>query len=290
MEERTAEQLSKRKILSYTAKKRTVVATVAVVLSIVALCFVNLNSAIPLISIPIIAAAAFVVDKILILIRPDVYGKDMLRRGRTPIIAICTVVAVFTAICLLSGIVAFQLTFYAAKNANVVQRFDTVDEAVEFIQDTSLKEKYVISVGDIPVEEKFNVYVTFTAKNGTASIADFNSYEDATLIDASTVSVKVKSYSEKLNGEEVYYYVLNEKCQSGGKIITVNNEVCVINNSHIFGAVLGAALGAVAQIAILIVVYIVGIIAAIVPSEIYFEKLVRNEARAAEKAAEEQQE
>ena len=129
-----AEVLSKKKILSYTAKKRALVAVVAVVLSIVALCFSNVNGEIPLIAVPIIIAAAFVVDKILIIVRPDVYGKDMLKRGRTPVIATTTVVAAFTAICLLSGIVGFQLAMYTARNANVVETFDDIDGAIEFLQ------------------------------------------------------------------------------------------------------------------------------------------------------------
>lgn len=272
-------QAEAKRILSYTAKKRAFVATVAVALGIVALCLVNVNSAITFISLPIIIAAAFVVDKILIIIRPDVYGKDMLARGRTPVIATTTVVSVFTAICLLSGIVGYQLAMYTAKNANVVESYDNVDDAIDYVQSSGLSDKYEITVNmTVSGKTEFKVTAVFIPKDGGYEEADFKNFKDYVVSD-NAVTVTIRAYSIEYKGEKISYYVLNEK-HLNAKIEVTETGVNVVDYGNAFGVVLGAAFGAAAQIALLAIVYVVGIIAAIVPSEIYFEKLIRNEAKA----------
>lgn len=285
-EEQRSEVLSRDKILSYTAKKRAAVSVVAVVLSIVALCFVNINGAIPLISVPIIIAAAFVIDKVFIFIRPDVYGKDMIKRGRTPIIATTTVVAAFTAICLVSGIAGYQLAMYTAANANVVETYDNVDDAIDFLQSCGLNDDYTITVHmNNNGKNEFRITADFVPKSGKYDEKDFKKYKDYE-INGNVVTVTLRAYNFEYNGEKIAYYALNEKYPNA-KIEIKDGAVNVVDYGQVFGVVLGAAFGAVAQVAILVVVYIVGIIAAIVPSEIYFEKLIRNEAKKAEAAKEE---
>lgn len=283
------EVLSKKKILSYTAKKRTFVAVAAVVLSIVALCFSNVKGEIPLIAVPIIIAAAFVVDKILIIVRPDVYGKDMLKRGRTPVIATTSVVAAFTAICLLSGIVGFQLAMYTARNANVIGTYDDIGDAVDFLSTSGLSDKYEINVrltdGN---KDEFTITADFVPLSEEWDESDFKNYKDYEVND-NVVTVTVKAYKIEYKGERIVYYVLNEKHLNAKIEIAEDGTVKVVDYGKTFGVALGAAFGAVAQVAILVVVYVIGIIAAIVPSEIYFEKLIRNEAKKAE-AAEQAQE
>lgn len=274
MEGQGAEILSKDRIISYTVKKRVVVATAAVVLSIIALCFVNLNSSVPIIAVPVIIAAAFVIDKLLILIRFDIYGKDMIRRGRTPVIATCTVVSAFTAICLLSGIVGYQLALYSAKNANVVKTFVSLDEAVDYVQSSGLEDKYDVTV-EISESE-----AVFVPKQGECDLADFDRFDEAEERDGAVI-VRVRTYRLEYKGEEHDYYVLNQSCLNA-KIEVSEGKFNVVDYGTAFGKVLGAAFGAVAQIAILAIVYVIGIIAAIVPSEIYFEKLIRAEAKKAE--------
>ena len=285
-EEKESAVLSGKRMRSYNAKKRALVTAVAVVLSIVALCFVNINGAIPLISVPIIIAAAFVIDKVFIFIRPDVYGKDMIVRGRTPIIATTTVVAAFTAICLVSGIAGYQLAMYTAANANVVETYDNVDDAIDFLQSCGLNDDYTITVHmNNNGKDEFRITADFVPKSGKYDEKDFKKYKDYE-INGNVVTVTLRAYNFEYNGEKIAYYALNEKYPNA-KIEIKDGAVNVVDYPPAFGIVLGAAFGAVAQVAILIVVYIVGIIAAIVPSEIYFEKLIRNEAKKAEAAKEE---
>ena len=285
-EEKESAVLSGKRMRSYNAKKRALVTAVAVVLSIVALCFVNINGAIPLISVPIIIAAAFVIDKVFIFIRPDVYGKDMIVRGRTPIIATTTVVAAFTAICLVSGIAGYQLAMYTAANANVVETYDNVDDAIDFLQSCGLNDDYTITVHmNNNGKDEFRITADFAPKSGKYDEDDFKKYKDYE-INGNVVTVTLRAYNLEYNGEKIAYYALNEK-HPKAKIEIKDGVVNVVDYGQTFGIVLGAAFGAVAQVAILIVVYIVGIIAAIVPSEIYFEKLIRNEAKKAEAAKEE---
>lgn len=270
------EILDSKKMKTYTVRKRTFVAVLAVVLSIVALCFVKLEPAVPLISIPIIIAAAFVVDKVLILIRPDVYGKDMLKRGRSPIIATCTVVSVFTAICLLSGIVGYQLALYTAANANVVGTYDNIDDAVDFLQTSGLSDNYEITVRMTGSNKnEFRITADFVPLSGECDESDFKNYKYYEVND-NVVTVTIRAYNIEYKGEKISYYVLNEK-HLNAKIELTETGVQVVDYGNAFGVAIGAAFGAAAQIAILVIVYIVGIIAAIVPSEIYFERLVSNE-------------
>lgn len=271
--------LDKKKILSYNAKKRAFVATVAVVIGIAAIVLgMYVNDAIAWISLPVIIAAAFVVDKVLIIVRPDIYGKDMLKRGRTPVIATTTVVAVFTAICLLSGIVGYQLAMYTAENANVVATYDDIGEAVDFLQTSGLESKYNVTV---TIDTKFGATAVFSPKSGEYDIEDFKDYKH---VEESGNSVKagISRYAVEYNGEEISYYVLNEKYLNAKIEIAEDGMINVVDYGQAFGIVLGATFGAVVQIAVLAIVYVVGIIAAIVPSEIYFEKLIRNEAKKAE--------
>lgn len=271
--------LDKKKILSYNAKKRAFVATVAVVIGIAAIVLgMYVNDAIAWISLPVIIAAAFVVDKVLIILRPDIYGKDMLKRGRTPVIATTTVVAVFTAICLLSGIVGYQLAMYTAENANVVATYDDIGEAVDFLQTSGLESKYNVTV---TIDTKFGATAVFSPKSGEYDIEDFKDYKH---VEESGNSVKagISRYAVEYNGEEISYYVLNEKHLKAKIEIAEDGMINVVDYGQAFGIVLGATFGAVVQIAVLAIVYVVGIIAAIVPSEIYFEKLIRNEAKKAE--------
>lgn len=271
--------LDKKKILSYNAKKRAFVATVAVVIGIAAIVLgMYVNDAIAWISLPVIIAAAFVVDKVLIIVRPDIYGKDMLKRGRTPVIATTTVVAVFTAICLLSGIVGYQLAMYTAENANVVATYDDIGEAVDFLQTSGLESKYNVTV---TIDTKFGATAVFSPKSGEYDIEDFKDYKH---VEESGNSVKagISRYAVEYNGEEISYYVLNEKHLKAKIEIAEDGVINVVDYGQAFGIVLGATFGAVVQIAVLAIVYVVGIIAAIVPSEIYFEKLIRNEAKKAE--------
>ena len=271
--------LDKKKILSYNAKKRAFVATVAVVIGIAAIVLgMYVNDAIAWISLPVIIAAAFVVDKVLIIVRPDIYGKDMLKRGRTPVIATTTVVAVFTAICLLSGIVGCQLAIYTAENANVVATYDDIGEAVDFLQTSGLESKYNVTV---TIDTKFGATAVFSPKSGEYDIEDFKDYKH---VEESGNSVKadISRYAVEYNGEEISYYVLNEKHLKAKIEIAEDGMINVVDYGQAFGIVLGATFGAVVQIAVLAIVYVVGIIAAIVPSEIYFEKLIRNEAKKAE--------
>ncbi len=271
--------LDKKKILSYNAKKRAFVATVAVVIGIAAIVLgMYVNDAIAWISLPVIIAAAFVVDKVLIIVRPDIYGKDMLKRGRTPVIATTTVVAVFTAICLLSGIVGYQLAMYTAENANVVATYDDIGEAVDFLQTSGLESKYNVTV---TIDTKFGATAVFSPKSGEYDIEDFKDYKH---VEESGNSVKagISRYAVEYNGEEISYYVLNEKHLKAKIEIAEDGMINVVDYGQAFGIVLGATFGAVVQIAVLAIVYVVGIIAAIVPSEIYFEKLIRNEAKKAE--------
>ena len=285
-EEKESAVLSGKRMRSYNAKKRALVTAVAVVLSIVALCFVNINGAIPLISVPIIIAAAFVIDKVFIFIRPDVYGKDMIKRGRTPIIATTTVVAAFTAICLVSGIAGYQLAMYTAANANVVETYDNVDDAIDFLQSCGLNDDYTITVHmNNNGNDEFRITADFVPKSGKYDEEDFKKYKNYE-INGNVVTVTLRAYNFEYNGEKIAYYALNEKYPNA-KIEIKDGAVNVVDYGQVCGVVLGAAFGAVAQVAILIVVYIVGIIAAIVPSEIYFEKLIRNEAKKAEAAKEE---
>lgn len=278
MDAQNGETLDKKKILSYTAKKRAVIATAAVILSIVALCFVKTYVAVTFIAIPIIVAAAFVADKILIIVRPDIYGSDMLKRGRTPVIATCTVVAVFTAICLISGIVGYQIAMYTARNANVVDTFDNIDDAVDYLQTSGLSEKYTITVHMTTTgREEYKITADFSPKSGEYDLEDFSGFKDVEE-NEDKITVKLKAYTLEYNGEKIAYYVLNEK-HLNAKIEIKGGVITVVDYGQAFGLVLGAAFGAAAQIAIIVVVYIAGIIAAIVPSEIYFEKLIRNEAR-----------
>lgn len=284
-EEKESAVLSGKRMRSYNAKKRALVTAVAVVLSIVALCFVNINGAIPLISVPIIIAAAFVIDKVFIFIRPDVYGKDMIKRGRTPIIATTTVVAAFTAICLVSGIAGYQLAMYTAANANVVETYDNVDDAIDFLQSCGLNDDYTITVHmNNNGKDEFRITADFVPRSGKYDEDDFKKYKNYE-INGNVVTVTLRAYNFEYNGEKIAYYALNEKYPNA-KIEIKDGAVKVVDYGQVFGIVLGAAFGAVAQVAILIVVYIVGIIAAIVPSEIYFEKLIRNEAKKAELATE----
>lgn len=276
-----AEILDKKRILSYTAKKRALVATAAVVLSIVALCLIKVNAAIAFISIPVIIAAAFVIDKIFIIIRPDVYGKDMLKRGRTPVIATTTVVSVFTAICLLSGIVGYQLAMYTARNANVLGTYDDIGDAIDYLQTSGMDDKYSVSVDlNAMGKTEFKATATFSPKNGKYDLDDFENFKDVD-IENGKVIVTIRAYTLEYNNEEFTYYVLNEK-HLNAKIELTETGVKVVDYGNAFGVVIGAAFGAAAQIAILAVVYVIGIIAAIVPSEIYFEKLIRDEAKKAE--------
>lgn len=271
--------LDKKKILSYNAKKRAFVATVAVVIGIAAIVLgMYVNDAIAWISLPVIIAAAFVVDKVLIIVRPDIYGKDMLKRGRTPVIATTTVVAVFTAICLLSGIVGYQLAMYTAENANIVATYDDIGEAVDFLQTSGLESKYNVTV---TIDTKFGATAVFSPKSGEYDIEDFKDYKH---VEESGNSVKagISRYAVEYNGEEISYYVLNEKHLKAKIEIAEDGMINVVDYGQAFGIVLGATFGAVVQIAVLAIVYVVGIIAAIVPSEIYFEKLIRNEAKKAE--------
>lgn len=271
--------LDKKKILSYNAKKRAFVVTVAVVIGIAAIVLgMYVNDAIAWISLPVIIAAAFVVDKVLIIVRPDIYGKDMLKRGRTPVIATTTVVAVFTAICLLSGIVGYQLAMYTAENANVVATYDDIGEAVDFLQTSGLESKYNVTV---TIDTKFGATAVFSPKSGEYDIEDFKDYKH---VEESGNSVKagISRYAVEYNGEEISYYVLNEKHLKAKIEIAEDGMINVVDYGQAFGIVLGATFGAVVQIAVLAIVYVVGIIAAIVPSEIYFEKLIRNEAKKAE--------
>ena len=271
--------LDKKKILSYNAKKRAFVATVAVVIGIAAIVLgMYVNDAIAWISLPVIIAAAFVVDKVLIIVRPDIYGKDMLKRGRTPVIATTTVVAVFTAICLLSGIVGYQLAMYTAENANVVATYDDIGEAVDFLQTSGLESKYNVTV---TIDTKFGATAVFSPKSGEYDIEDFKDYKH---VEESGNSVKagISRYAVEYNGEEISYYVLNEKHLKAKIEIAEDGMINVVDYGQAFGIVLGATFGAVVQIAVLAIVYVVGTIAAIVPSEIYFEKLIRNEAKKAE--------
>lgn len=278
-------QTDAKRILSYTAKKRALVAGGAVVLAIIALCLIDVNSAITLISLPIIIAAAFVVDKILVIIRPDVYGKDMLARGRTPVIATTTVVSVFTAICLVSAIVGYQLAMYTAANANVVATYDNIEDAIDFLSNSGLSDKYEITVNmTVGNKDEFRVTAEFVPRSGECDESDFKNYKDYEEND-NVVTVTVKAYKIEYKGEGIAYYVLNESHLNAKIEIADDGSVNVVDYGNAFGVVLGAAFGAVAQIAILAIVYVVGIIAAIVPSEIYFEKLIRNEAKAVRERA-----
>ncbi len=286
-EEIRTEKLCKKRILSYTAKKRALVSVLAVVLCIAALCFVDLNGAITLISIPIIIAAAFIVDKVFIFVRPDVYGRDMIKRGRTPIIATTTVVAAFTAICLLSGIVGYQLVMYAAANANVVKTYDNLDDAIDFLQSCGLDDDYEITVHlKDSGSDEFTITADFVPKSGEYDKNDFKKYKDYK-VNGNVVTVTIKAFNIEYNGETIRYYVLNEKYPNA-KIEIKDGAVNVVDLGQVLGKVLGATFGAVAQIALLAVVYVVGIIAALVPSEIYFEKLIRNEAKKVEAAEKEE--
>ena len=285
-EEKESAVLSGKRMRSYNAKKRALVTAVAVALGVAALCFSSSNATVTMISLPIIIAAAFTVDKILIITRPDVFGKDMLKRGRSPVIATCTVVCVFTAICLVSGIAGYQLAMYTAANANVVETFDDIDGAIEFLQKTDLDDDYTITVHmNNNGKDEFRITADFVPKSGKYDEDDFKKYKDYE-INGNVVTVTLRAYNFEYNGEKIAYYALNEKYPNA-KIEIKDGAVNVVDYGQVFGVVLGAAFGAVAQVAILIVVYIVGIIAAIVPSEIYFEKLIRNEAKKAEAAKEE---
>lgn len=282
-EEKESAVLSGKRMRSYNAKKRALVTAVAVVLSIVALCFVNVNGAIPLISVPIIIAAAFVIDKVFIFIRPDVYGKDMLKRGRTPVIATSTVVAVFTAICLFSGIVAYQLARHTVQNANLVKEFPTVDDAIDFLQKSGLEDKYAVTVhSNNNGQDEFRITADFTPKSGEYDLDDFDKYKNVE-VNGNVVTVTAKAYNLEYNGEKFVYYVLNERYLNA-KIEVKDGAINVVDSGQALGNAIGAIFVIVAQLAINIVVYSVGIIAAIVPSEIYFEKLIRNEAKKCDEA------
>lgn len=286
-EEFRTEMLSKDRILSYTAKKRAFVSVLAVVLSIISICFIKLEGTVPLIVIPIIIAAAFVVDKVLIFVRPDIYGKDMIKRGRTPIIATTTVVAAFTAICLLSGIAGYQLAMYTAANANVVATYDDIGDAIDFLQKSGLEEKYTVTVNmNINGQDEFRITADFAPKEGEYDLDDFDKYKNVD-VSGNVVTVTARAYKIEYNGEKIAYFVLN-KSYLNAKIEVKDGAINVVDYGQAFGVVLGAAFGAVTQIAILVIIYIVGIIAALVPSEIYFEKLIRNEAKKVEAAASEE--
>lgn len=101
------------------------------------------------------------------------------------------------------------------------------------------------------------------------------------------MTVTARAYKIEYNGEKIAYFVLN-KSYLNAKIEVKDGAINVVDYGQAFGVVLGAAFGAVTQIAILVIIYIVGIIAALVPSEIYFEKLIRNEAKKVEAAAREE--
>lgn len=275
-EEKESAVLSGKRMRSYNAKKRALVTAVAVALGIAALCFSSSNATVTLISLPIIIAAAFTVDKILIITRPDVFGKDMLKRGRSPVIATCTVVSVFTAICLLSGIVGYQLALYTAANANVVGTYDNIDDAVDFLQTSGLSDKYEITVRMTGSNKnEFRTTADFVPLSGECDESDFKNYKDCEVND-NVVTVTIRAYNIEYKGEKISYYVLNEK-HLNAKIELTETGVQVVDYGNAFGVAIGAAFGAAAQITILVIVYVVGIIAAIVPSEIYFERLVSNE-------------
>lgn len=275
-EEKESAVLSGKRMRSYNVKKRALVTAVAVALGIAALCFSSSNATVTLISLPIIIAAAFTVDKILIITRPDVFGKDMLKRGRSPVIATCTVVCVFTAICLVSGIAGYQLALYTAANANVVGTYDNIDDAVDLLQTSGLSDKYEITVRMTGSNKnEFRITANFVPLSGECDESDFKNYKDYEVND-NVVTVTIRAYNIEYKGEKISYYVLNEK-HLNAKIELTETGVQVVDYGNAFGAAIGAAFGAAAQIAILVIVYVVGIIAAIVPSEIYFERLVSNE-------------
>lgn len=275
-EEKESAVLSGKRMRSYNVKKRALVTAVAVALGIAALCFSSSNATVTLISLPIIIAAAFTVDKILIITRPDVFGKDMLKRGRSPVIATCTVVCVFTAICLVSGIAGYQLALYTAANANVVGTYDNIDDAVDLLQTSGLSDKYEITVRMTGSNKnEFRITADFVPLSGECYESDFKNYKDYEVND-NVVTVTIRAYNIEYKGEKISYYVLNEK-HLNAKIELTETGVQVVDYGNAFGAAIGAAFGAAAQIAILVIVYVVGIIAAIVPSEIYFERLVSNE-------------
>lgn len=283
MGERTSGVAAKNRIISYTVKKRIFVTVVAVVLGIAAICLAKIEPVVPFIAIPVIIAVAFVADKLLIVLRPDVYGRDMLKRGRNPVIATCTVVAAFTLISLISGVVSFQLVTYDAEDAMTVGTYDTIDEAIGFLQKSGLEDKYVATVYlTTSSKQEFTVSVTFTAKDGDPDINDFEKYGSAVLDGNGGVKVSVKGYRISYGGSDYTYYVLN-KDHLKSRIEITDGEIRVVDNDPVraFGMVLGATFGAVIQLVIIVVIYVAGIIAAIVPSEIYFEKLIRAEARKA---------
>ena len=202
---------------------------------------------------------------------------------RTPVIATSTVVAVFTAICLFSGIVAYQLARHTVQNANLVKEFSTVDDAIDFLQKSGLEDKYAVTVhSNNNGQDEFRITADFTPKSGEYDLDDFDKYKNVE-VNGNVVTVTAKAYNLEYNGEKFVYYVLNERYLNA-KIEVKDGAINVVDSGQALGNAIGAIFVIVAQLAINIVVYSVGIIAAIVPSEIYFEKLIRNEAKKCDEA------
>lgn len=275
----------KRKIVTYTNKKSLFVFLTALALCVVCLCFVNEAPAVTFIAVPIIVAAAFVTDKILIVVKRDVYGDDFIRKIRKPVTAMCCVAVIFTAGCLAFGIGGYFSAVKQAENGNVIGSFQTLDEAVEFSQTNTLSDKYDCEVGALlPGENSFTLNAVFTPKNGKGDVEDFGSYKDAVLNDDGSVTVTIKGYTVEYGGQRVTYYMLNERCQGDAKIDVSDEGVRVVSNLSAIGNVLGAALGSAMMIVIATAAYIVGMLIIVIPSEIYLV-LVRKKLLSEEKVS-----
>lgn len=275
----------KRKIVTYTNKKSLFVFLTALALCVVCLCFVNEAPALTFIAVPIIVAAAFVTDKILIVVKRDVYGDDFIRKIRKPVTAMCCVAVIFTAGCLAFGIGGYFSAVKQAENGNVIESFQTLDEAVEFSQTNTLSDKYDCEVvALLPGENSFTLNAVFTPKNGKGDVEDFGSYKDAVLNDDGSVTVTIKGYTVEYGGQRVTYYMLNERCQGDAKIDVSDEGVRVVSNLSAIGNVLGAALGSVMMIVIATAAYIVGMLIIVIPSEIYLV-LVRKKLLSEEKVS-----
>lgn len=272
--------LDSNRIASYTNKKSLFVFLAALALCIVFSCFVKKAPAVTFIAVPLTVCAAFVADKILIAAGRRVYGENFTRKMLKPVTAVCCVAVLFTAGCLAFGITGYSAAAKKAENGNVVASFETMDEAIAFVQTNTLSDKYDC-VTDVVVtgESSFTLGAVFTPKSGESDPNDFTAYKDATLNPDDTVSVTIKGYTVEYNGREYTYYMLNGRCQTDAKIVADAEGVEVVSNLSAFGNAIGAAMGATLAIVVATAAYIIGILLIIIPSEIYFASAIRKMSR-----------
>lgn len=167
-----------------------------------------------------------------------------------------------------------------AENGNVIASFDTVDEAIAFVQTNTLSDKYdCVTDAVVSGKPSFTLGAVFTPKSGESDPNDFTSFKDVALNPDNTVNVTIKGYTAEYNGRKYTYYILNGRCQTDAKIVADADGVEVVSNLSAFGNTIGAAMGAISAIAIATAAYIVGILLIIIPSEIYFVVTIGKEIR-----------